>query len=321
MNNIALIGAGNLGSRHLQALALLEDKFRIEVVDPNEYSISVARSRYLEVGRNEKNIRYMSTVDELSKDITIAIIATSSFPRKRVIEELISKKNVRYLILEKVVFQIPEYFVEVGALLSKRKIKTWINCPRRIFRFYKSLQKELEGSNSINMIADGGEWGFASSSIHMLDLYGFLTKSDSYKIIELTNFEMFDSKRDGYSEITGRLCLSCKKGNLIINSVRGSHKPLSIYITSDKKSCLIDEYRKKAWVTDIGNEVKEENFDLQYQSVLTNKIVHEIMETGSCSLTTFEESAQYHILLLNAFLKEINKTTREKGRIKACPIT
>ena len=34
MINVALIGAGQLGSRHLQALALSEIPMNIEVVDP-----------------------------------------------------------------------------------------------------------------------------------------------------------------------------------------------------------------------------------------------------------------------------------------------
>jgi len=41
MNNILLIGCGQLGSRHLQAIAALPEIGQIEVLDPNPQALEV----------------------------------------------------------------------------------------------------------------------------------------------------------------------------------------------------------------------------------------------------------------------------------------
>ena len=48
MKTIVVIGAGQLGSRHLQALSKVNFKTTIEVVDPFESSLVVAKGRFNE---------------------------------------------------------------------------------------------------------------------------------------------------------------------------------------------------------------------------------------------------------------------------------
>lgn len=54
MKNILLIGAGQLGSRHLQGIAKIDFKANICVVDPSEISIEIAKERYKQINKNEK---------------------------------------------------------------------------------------------------------------------------------------------------------------------------------------------------------------------------------------------------------------------------
>ena len=54
MYNIAIIGAGQLGSRHLQGLKLAKLPIKIQVVDSSAESLAVAKSRYEEVVTNHK---------------------------------------------------------------------------------------------------------------------------------------------------------------------------------------------------------------------------------------------------------------------------
>ena len=53
--NIAIIGGGQIGSRHLQGLAKLSKQFQIYVVDPDKQALSIAKQRYLEVSEPIKN--------------------------------------------------------------------------------------------------------------------------------------------------------------------------------------------------------------------------------------------------------------------------
>ena len=52
MYNIAIIGAGQLGSRHLQGLKLAQLPMRIEIVDSSEKSLETARERYDQIEAN-----------------------------------------------------------------------------------------------------------------------------------------------------------------------------------------------------------------------------------------------------------------------------
>lgn len=62
--NIVLIGAGQLGSRHLQGLKKIYTAVNIDVVDPNIDSISIAKERYEQVDNNPfiKEIRFLSSI-------------------------------------------------------------------------------------------------------------------------------------------------------------------------------------------------------------------------------------------------------------------
>jgi len=49
---VILIGCGNIGSRHLQALVKLPYEIDIQIVDPNENSQKLAKSRLNETEKN-----------------------------------------------------------------------------------------------------------------------------------------------------------------------------------------------------------------------------------------------------------------------------
>ena len=52
IKKIAIIGAGQLGSRHLQGLAQCNFDISIEVVEPYDLSRETAKKRYEEIGHN-----------------------------------------------------------------------------------------------------------------------------------------------------------------------------------------------------------------------------------------------------------------------------
>ena len=52
MINIAIIGAGELGGQHLQALSYLDERAIVHVVDPSEKSREIAKERFNQVYQN-----------------------------------------------------------------------------------------------------------------------------------------------------------------------------------------------------------------------------------------------------------------------------
>ena len=108
MINIVLIGAGKLGSRHLQALAKIGIEAKIYVVDPSIESTEIAFARFKEIPQNSnvKHIEFLKNIDDLNiRTVDVAIIATSSEHRFFALNSLLSHVSVNYLILEKFLFQ------------------------------------------------------------------------------------------------------------------------------------------------------------------------------------------------------------------------
>ena len=102
MYNIAIIGAGQLGSRHLQGVKQSNNKLDIWVLDPNKDSLEIAEERYNQIPTNiPQNIHLVQSMIEIPVELDIVIVATSSKPRFSIVKELLTKHHVRYLILEK----------------------------------------------------------------------------------------------------------------------------------------------------------------------------------------------------------------------------
>lgn len=71
MYKIAIIGSGQLGSRHLQGIKTANLELSIEVVDSNIESLKIAENRYYEIAENQytKNVHFLSSINELSDEL------------------------------------------------------------------------------------------------------------------------------------------------------------------------------------------------------------------------------------------------------------
>ena len=104
--NILLIGAGEIGSRHLQALMLLGEECNITVIDPSQKSLDTAKQRALQVNSSEENnVFYTQSLSAIKvKEFDCTIIATSAAHRYAVLESLIEIAKTRHIIFEKILF-------------------------------------------------------------------------------------------------------------------------------------------------------------------------------------------------------------------------
>ena len=96
--------------------------------------------------------------------------------------------SVKQIIIEKLAFQNIRMFEKAILLFKKKKIKCWINCPRREQKIYKLIKKENKNNKKLSIEVVGKRWNLASNSIHFFDLFYFLndalTFSDINKTIE-----------------------------------------------------------------------------------------------------------------------------------------
>jgi predicted dehydrogenase len=317
MNNIVIIGAGQLGSRHLQALTLVKTKLSISLIDPSVDSINTALVIFNGLNtENNHSIETINTINELElKKIDVAIVATNSLVRRKVIEELSAKCEIKYLVLEKFLFPKTEDYKVIEILLESKKIKAWVNCPRRMFDFYKELKKEIKEISIISF--SGSSWGLGSNGIHMLDLIAYLTDEFEFHLnSEFLDETIIKSKREGYIEFTGQFTGSTKSKNhsFTIASYKEEGIPFVMSVTSGEKSFIVSEVTKKqiTFSNKSGFQAEEKTITIPFQSQLTNIIVEELLNSGNCELTSYKESSDIHLQYLNMLLNFMGQNTTNK---------
>ncbi|MGJ0290677.1 Gfo/Idh/MocA family oxidoreductase [Aliarcobacter cryaerophilus] len=325
MKKIALIGAGQLGSRHLQGLAKSDLEISIEVVEPFEASRNTAKQRFEEIPVNQqiKNISFLENILQLSDNLDLVIVATNSDVRYKVVKELLENKKVRNLVLEKVLFQKIDEYKYVEELLTKTNTKCWVNHPRRMFPFYKNLKNQLLNSKNINFSVSGGAWGIGCNGLHFLDCFSYLSNATNVDLNSiLLNKELYETKRKGFNEfngmINGTLSDNC---TFSINCFAEEISPVQFNITSDKLNILIDElngwYRISRKESSWKPEIKEEKI-IYFQSELTNILLNDIFQ-ANCVLPTYDEAMNLHIKYLNLLISHLNSFSDIKYDF--CPIT
>jgi hypothetical protein len=326
LKTVIIIGAGQLGSRHLQSLANCNFALQIFVIDPNETSLAVAKERFQQVGSKSSHaISFFASINEVVKNSVcdVAIIATNANIRAKVTEELIKNVKVKAIVFEKVLFQKQEEYDKIDSILNSNTIKAWVNCPRRMYDVYKDLKKLIMPGEKISFQLQGGEWGLGCNSIHFIDLFSFLNEESGLELN--TNYldaEIIESKRPGYKEYTGTLIGKQENGSeIVLTGRKNSTAPHTIYLQGEKFKSIINESKgsMQLAVAENGWEFKNVAFKVPFQSELTSKIVDDIISKSECDLTRFSESVIIHKQLIN----ELQKFTELKSgqKLDHCPIT
>jgi predicted dehydrogenase len=321
-HQLAIIGAGQLGSRHLQALATVDFPVSIQVVDPSSQSLETAQLRFEQMpnSQNVNSVRFLSAVNDLEGQLDFCIIASNANVRMSILKELFENGGAKNLLLEKVLFQSVEELKEASDLLKKHNAKAWVNCNKRLFPIYQRVKELLQDTTKIIYRVEGGDWGLGSNAIHFLDQAQWLTGSpiESFDNSELDH-KIFDSKRTGFKEFFGTMKARCRNGSeIILTSQKKTEVPWAVTITAGSMEIKAQENSGILKVTKDGDSI-EETFSLVYQSNLTQKVVKSVLQEGNSELATYEESASVHQLLINSFLKHLDRVTEKKN--VSCPIT
>jgi len=314
---IAIVGAGQLGSRHLQALARLRGDYRVEVVDVVPESLDRAAQRYAEVeAPGSPPVGYSTELCSLPAELDVVVVATTADVRRRVIESLIDHARVKYLVLEKVLFQNRDDYPAVLQMLAQRQVKVWVNCVRRMWTVYQELRYKLDGDRQLLLEVCGSAWGLGSNTVHFLDLFAFLSGSNELELpAGALSVKLLASKRPGFAELAGHLVGRSPGGYLSLTSFESGTVPLVVQVVSRRLRALVHESEGFVAIAEEASEWRwsEQKFEVPYVSSLTHLVVEQLMARGDCELTPVERSAQHHL----AFLAPLTATLNEDR----CPIT
>ena len=326
MIHCAIIGTGQIGSRHLQALCNLKNPTRIDLVDPSNKSLQTALDRYEEViSPSKQGIELFchNSLDNLPDTLDLVIVATNSNVREQVIRNVTQKRPVKNLILEKVLFQRSAQYIEVDNFLKKSSIPTWINCWMRTADLFKQIKSALNLSDPIQMKIEGSQWGMGTNSLHFMDLFSYFSECNDFKFVEVhLEDKVLDAKREGFKEFIGHLKgRNTREDSLELICRDEEDGPVTIEIQNG-----LEEYLLVTNFTDhidfkSSNELSSRigRTSLPYQSEMTHIWANDIITKGYCGLPTYSNSMILHLELVRVLTEHLEKITGKK--IDACPIT
>jgi len=310
MVNVCLIGCGGVGKRHLEAMLKVKHDINIEVVEPNVENIQT-----IPVGQN---INYFTKIEEVSDNIDICLIATTANVRKKVILELVSKKNVKFMILEKVVFQNEKDFDEIIKLFEEKNIKSWVNCHLRAQPIYKELKRQSIVSYDTTITYDySDDFTLSSSAIHILDLFSYLCDDYDLEIQDIiTDTELKTSRHSGCVDFNGYMKVKSTNGYELVVKKRDAH--FGEHLTVHHNDLTVRSSEGDDPDNRIGF-VQDKKIPYVWQSSLTNSYIDDIIKKSDCDLSTLENSAKLHKVMLRSFRRLLKEDYNRE--VVDCPVT
>jgi hypothetical protein len=319
--NITLVGCGNIGSRHLQALVKLPFDVDIHVVEKSNKSKNLACTRLDEIKFNKTNhqIFWYDSIQKISKSSDLVIVSTLSEGRVNLIKNLLKKKNKKFLI-EKPVCQSKKEYDHLLKQMKLFKAVGWVNTNRRYFESYKKIKKELKISNFFHIHVFSKASGLGTNAIHFTDLFSWFINDQKIKLNgDFLTPKLFPNKRGKqFKEFYGTITGSGKNNSsLTITFLPSKTESIFVTISTDTSTYVIDELNQNAFK--IGKSTKNFKFLYEYASKLTTSIVSDILVNNSSFLPKLDESYNAHAELFRIFNLHIKKQL--KREVSLCPIT
>lgn len=324
---VLIIGCGQLGSRHLQAVASLPVVSEIEVVDPRPEALEIGRRLLEEIPQRQFPVtfRWISSVEEGTPGGHLCIVATQAEGRFQLLQQAAELLGYRSFLLEKIVTQSTREYEECLQLVRRNRLQAWVNCKTRAYPVHKWIKKRLNPEEPILFNAMGGNHGLANNGIHEADLFTFY--DGNHKI-------------EGRGSSVDSILHPCKRGRTLFDlsgtlmgvTSRGSHFTLSfapdhvgpdhISVVTKSYRWIIDHMSRWAYECDMtaGGTWKPIPFEGNLLvSHMTRAFAMDILTNGRCELPTLEECAPAHEFILSELLPHFNRLLKKNDDI--CPVT
>lgn len=312
--SVVVVGCGNIGFRHLQALCASAVPASILVVEPNLEAHSRIRDQFAAAASSPHQFSLSTALPESAQSFELAVVATTAAQRRDAVEALLSRHSVRTMILEKVLFQRVRDLTDVGQLLEDSDVAAFVNCGRRTFPGYEALRQAISVGSDVRITVRGNRFGLASNAVHFLDLAEYLTGSE---IVHVSAAGMspghVPSKRQGTVEVYGTLTADLASGATLAVECRDDDPvAVEVELESDGRKTTVDELART--VSDDGGR---RTFHSQNVSETTG-IYEDALTSGTCGLTPYADSVRQHRQYIEALRSHLGLSNTAD---EPCPIS
>lgn len=312
---VKIIGGGQLGSRHLQALAAVKTPLQIEVIDPSEAALRSSEDRFFAMaGAKRHSIRFSASIQKVADRqlCDFLIVATGARPRLAVLKEALESWTVRGILLEKLLFtQLEDYNAGSQLLEKNPQTKAWVNCAMRQMPVYQEIKERVHSQNlcfDFSVTGSMSQYGLMTTAIHYIDLFSWMAgESKPVSVdIERLDTQLHQAKRTGYHELTGTIKVSHPDGSTgRFSCSKVGNAPALLAFQTPLERWFVREAEGKLWnAFEPSWQWEEKSFQLPYQSQLTTMNVESFLATGEVPyLPTWRHSFRSHLALVEPISK------------------
>ena len=326
-SRILIVGCGQLGSRHLQAVASLPEVQEVEVVDPRAEALVLGRQRLSEIPERVPSIRFrwLSSMEGASHGGDLCIVATQAGGRCERVKEAARTLGYGAFLLEKLAGQSVQEVEDLSCFVKEQGVSAWVNLKTRAYPIHQGIKKLLEPSEPVLFSVTGGNHGLANNGIHAADLFFFYDGTD--RLEETGSWIdpiLHPSKRgDGLFDLSGTLVGSTEKGSRFTLTFAPDHAlSEQIVIATRRYRLIVDHLQRWAVESSEGSgwTWKPVPFEGDLTvSHMTRRFASDILEKSRCALPTLEESLPAHRFILGGLRPHFVRLLERE--VELCPVT
>lgn len=289
--NVIIIGLGSMGKAHLNAIINIKIIKKIYIYDIDQKKLLNLK----EINRNK--IQILSSLKK-KNNYQLAIIASNSYERLKILKELVKFNRVKNILLEKFPFaKVNDFKLFQNQINESFKgridINTWGQYIANIIKLKFKPTNIIIQTNSKN---------FLSNFIHFADIFLFYNKKEKYLIdISKLKKKIFQNTRKNYSEKRGKILINSNVLNLEYLYNHKLKNGFEIILKNKEQQNLRIVQDRNMKLKIIDNKVKIVDFPVA--RILTKKYFYETLKSRS-----FKDFSSTKILKFSEiFLKKINK--------------
>lgn len=324
---ILIVGCGNLGSRHLQAVASLPFVKEIEVVDPRQEALERGKNLLTEISPNSSDVsfQWLSSIEKAKREGDLCIVATQAHGRCELIQQIYDRLGIRVFLIEKIVSpSVAEYETLLG-FSKKYRLAIWVNCKMRGHLSHHHVKQNLVSGEPLSLHVSGGNHGLANNGLHVADLFCFLDNCRRIKLGGCYIDPLLHPSKRGKDifDLSGTLLGYSEKGSQLTLSFSSSHDgPTHFSIVTPSYRAIVDDYLR--WLYEskkTSNWIWERvPFEANLMvSHMTKTFVSDILRNGKCALPTLEECFPAHRFILENLQPYFNQLLGKN--LNVCPVT